>query len=126
MPKTVHNDVLDGAFAILTTNAVKMTICNTPPTSYTEAVVTYCLASFTISGANYTGPADGDTSGRKLTVNAQTGGAVLASGDARWITLCSNLAGNKLYYITSCTTQTLTSGNTVNTPAWKIEIADPV
>ncbi len=33
--------------------------------------------------------------------------------------------GTRLLYVTTCTSQALTSGNTVNFPAWDIEIADP-
>jgi len=35
------------------------------------------------------------------------------------------VSGSVLYYVTTCTSQALTSGNTVNFPAWDIEIADP-
>jgi hypothetical protein len=30
-----------------------------------------------------------------------------------------------LLYVTTCTSQALTAGNTVTVPAWDIEIADP-
>lgn len=33
--------------------------------------------------------------------------------------------GSDLLYVTTCTSQSLTSGNTITFPAWDIEIADP-
>jgi hypothetical protein len=33
--------------------------------------------------------------------------------------------GTRPLYVTTCTSQALTSGNTVNFPVWDIEIADP-
>jgi hypothetical protein len=60
--------------------------------------------------------------GRKVTMTAKNGVAVTASGDATCIAL---IDGTSIIYITTCTTQTLTSGNTVNIPAWKIQIGDP-
>ena len=75
-----------------------------------------------IDSTDFTGPANGDTNGRKTTINQQAAIAVDSSGDATHIALCTGAA---LLYVTTCTTQTLTSGNTVTVPAWDIEIADP-
>jgi hypothetical protein len=44
------------------------------------------------------------------------------SGTATHVALCD---ATRLLYVTTCTSQALTSGNTVNIPAWDIEIADP-
>ena len=122
MAKSVNDSVLDGALNVVKTNAVTMTACSAEPTTRTEAITTYMLASVTITSTDYTGPANGDVSGRKLTVNAQNGVSVTNSGTATHVALCD---GTNLLYVTTCTSQELTSGNTVNFPAWKIEIADP-
>lgn len=66
----------------------------------------------------------GDTSGRKITSNQHSAITVDASGDAQHVALCDS-ATSKLLYVTTCTTQTLASGNTVTIPVWDIEIADP-
>jgi hypothetical protein len=66
--------------------------------------------------------ANGDTSGRKITTAAKSGVSVTASGTATHVSLDD---GTTLLYVTTCTSQSLTSGNTVNIPAWKVEIADP-
>lgn len=124
MAKIVHDDVLDGALNIIKNNATRICVCSTQPTTYTEAITTYKLAIKTITSADFTGPANGDTSGRKLTSNAQSGITVDASGTAAHIALCDS-ANSKLLYVTTCTSQALTAGNTTNIPAWDVEIADP-
>ena len=123
MGKLVHDDVLDAALNYVKNNSTRICVCSTQPTTYTQAITTYKLAIKTISASDFTGPAD-DTSGRKLTTVQHTGITVDTTGDAQHIALCDS-ANSKLLYVTTCTTQTLTSGNTVTIPAWKISIADP-
>jgi hypothetical protein len=96
--------------------------CSAQPTTATEAGTTYMLAKY--STPAYTGPADGDASGRKLTIDASAGVAITNSGNATHIAIY--VAAAALNYVTTCATLALTSGGTVNFPAWKIEIADPV
>lgn len=121
MGKSVHNDVLDGAFDVLD-QADIMTVCNAEPTTRTEAITTFKLADVAMTpNTDYT-KADGDTSGRKCTVAAKSAVPVDTTGTATHVALCD---GTRLLYVTTCTSQSLTSGNTVNFPAWKIEIADP-
>lgn len=118
MAKSVHDSVLDGAFAVLD-NANIMTACSAEPTTRTEAVTTFALADVV---PTFTGPANGDTNGRKLTSDQKTGVTVDTTGTATHVALCD---GTNLLYVTTCTSQALTSGNTVTFPAWDVEIADP-
>ena len=121
MAKSVHNDVLDGAFDILD-QADLMTACSAEPTTRTEAITTFKLADIAMTpNTDYT-KADGDTNGRKVTVAAKSTVNVDTSGTATHIALVD---ATRLLYVTTCTSQALTSGNTVNFPTWKIEIADP-
>ncbi len=121
MAKSVNDDVLDGAFDVLD-QANLMTACSAEPTTRTEAVTTYALADVAMTvNTDYT-KANGDTSGRKVTVAAKSGVTVDASGTANHIALVD---ATRLLYVTTCTAQALTSGNTVNFPAWDVEIADP-
>jgi hypothetical protein len=121
MGKSVHNDVLDGAWDVLD-QADIMTACSSEPTTRTEAVSTFKLADVAMTpNTDYT-KADGDTNGRKVTVAAKNAVPVDSSGTATHVALCD---GTRLLYVTTCTSQALTSGNTVNFPAWKAEIADP-
>lgn len=121
MAKSVNDLVLDGAFAVLD-DATIMTVCSQEPTTRAQAVTTYALADVAMTpGTDFT-KANGDVSGRKCTVAAKNAVPVDASGTATHIALCD---GTNLLYVTTCTSQALTAGNTVNFPAWKVEIADP-
>lgn len=123
MAKSVHDDVLDGALNIIKNNCTRMTVCNAEPTTFTQGNSTFALADVTMAAADFTA-ANGDTSGRKLTVAAKSAVPVDTSGTATHVALL-DVANSKLLYVTTCTSQALTSGNTVNVPAWKAEIADP-
>jgi hypothetical protein len=125
MGKTVHNDVLDGALNILKNNATRQTACSAEPTTYAEGNATYALADITIDSTDFT-VANGDVSGRKATIGAQNGVLIDTSGTATHIALL-DVANSKLLYVTTCTSQALTANgsNTVNMPAYDIEIADP-
>ena len=103
-----------------------MTACSAQPTTYTEANATYALADIVIDGTDFT-KANGDTSGRKVTVAAQSGVLIDTSGTATHVALVRT-ADSTLIYVTTCTSQALTANgaNTVNFPAWDVEIADPV
>ena len=122
MAKLVADAVLDAALQYLEDNVIEMIACSTQPTTYAEATTTYALADVVLAPSDFTGPANGDTSGRKTTINAKTGITVDNSGTFGHVALCS---GSVLLYVTTGTSQVLTAGNTVDFPAWDIEIADP-
>jgi hypothetical protein len=86
------------------------------------AAITATLASVDLDSGDFA-KADGDASGRKVTIAQQTNMAITTSGDATCVTLDD---GTNLLYVTPATTQTLTSGGTVTSPAWKVEVGDPV
>lgn len=121
MAKSVHNDVLDAAFDVLD-QADIMTVCSQQPTTRTEAITTYKLADVAMTPNTDFTKADGDTSGRKVTIAAKNAVSVDTTGTGNHVALCD---GTRLLYVTTCTAQALTSGNTVNFPAWAVEIADP-
>lgn len=123
MGKSVSDVVLDGALDILVNNVTRMTACSAEPTTYAEGNATYALADVTLSSGDFT-KANGDTNGRKVTVGAKSSITVDTSGSATHVALL-DVSGTALLYVTTCTTQALTGGNTVNFPAWDIEIADP-
>ena len=72
-------------------------------------------------GTDYT-ISNGDTNGRKVRMAAKSAVPIDTTGDATHIAICD---ATRLLYVTTCTTQTLTSGGTVDFPAWDVEIADP-
>ncbi len=126
MAKIVHDDVLDGALNILKNNVTRQVACSAQPTTFTEANATYALADVTLASGDFTN-ANGDTNGRKTTIAAKSSVLIDTSGSATHIALL-DVTNSKLSYVTTCTTQALTANgsNTVNFPAWDIEIADPV
>jgi hypothetical protein len=105
-----------------------LTVCSAQPTTYAEASSTYKLADVVMTAGAGNGDytlANGDASGRKLTVLQQTNMDIDSSGTANHVALCIS-GSSTLVYVTTCTSQALTSGGTVTVPAWDIEIADPV
>lgn len=97
-------------------------VCSSSPTTWTEASATYALATAVMSAADFVN-AD-DTSGRKCTMASKLATAIAVTGSANHVAL-GLAAGTTLRYVTTCTSQQLTSGGTVDIPSWKINIADP-
>ncbi|MEO0166752.1 MAG: hypothetical protein ABIL39_11520 [candidate division WOR-3 bacterium] len=124
MAKWIHDDVLDAALNYIKNNATRISVCSQQPANYTEATSTYMLAIKTISSSDFTGPTNGDTSGRKITSNQHTGVNITNSGTATHVAI-SDSTNSKLLLVTTCTSQQLYAGNTVTIPAFDDEIADP-
>lgn len=120
MAKSIHSDVLDGAFNVLNDGTI-ITVCNAQPTTRTEAITTYKLADDTITAGDFT-IAAGDVSGRKCTIAQRTNVPIDTSGTATHIAICD---GTRLLLVTTCTSQALTAGGTVTIPAFDDEIAAP-
>lgn len=124
MTKLAPDAMLDAAFDYVDQASV-MHVCtnidNTP--TYAE-VVAASLADVAVTPDTDFTKADGDVSGRKVTVAAKNAVTVDASGTATHIALVTS-SGSVFRYVTECTSQALTAGNTVNIPAWDIEIRDP-
>lgn len=125
MAKAAPTIVLDGSLDVIAT-ATRMIACSSQPTTFTEANATFALADVTMAGGDFT-KAAGDVSGRKVTMAAKTGVLIDTSGTANHVALV-RVADSTLIYVTTCTSQALTANgsNTVNFPAWKVEIAAPV
>lgn len=124
MAKATPDAVLDKILDEIST-ATRQLACSAQPTSYTEANSTYALADVTMAGGDFS-KANGDTSGRKVTVGAKSSVLIDATGTATHIALV-RVSDSTLLYVTTCTSQSLTANgsNTVNFPAWDVEIADP-
>ncbi len=101
----------------------RMIACSAQPTSYAEATGTYDLATATMTPVTDFTKAD-DTSGRKVTMASKTGVTIDHTGSATHIALCKS-GDTTLRYVTTCTSQSLTQGGTVDFPQWKINIQDP-
>ena len=120
MAKFASDAVLDALLDKVATGTI-LTVCSAQPTTRTEAVTTFKLADVTVDSGDFT-KANGDVSGRKVTVAQQANVPVDSTGTATHVAICD---GSTLLYVTTCTSQGLTSGNTLTVPAWDIEVADP-
>ena len=100
-----------------------MHVCSAEPANY-AGIAAVSLASVALTPDTDFTKANGDTSGRKVTVAAKSGVSVTTSGTATHIAIARS-TDSTMRYVTTCTSQALTSGNTVNIPAWKIEVQDP-
>lgn len=132
MAKRTSTAMLDKALDCIKTGSGvvgpcnKMVVCSAEPTNFTEANTTYKLAEVTMTGTDFT-LATGDGAGntpRKVTSASKSGVSVAVSGTAThvaWI----DTANSVLLEVTTCTSQALTSGNTVTIPAWKMELGAP-
>lgn len=119
MTKSLDNTVLDAPEAVID-NVTAIHICSAAPANH-AGIAAVSLADVTVDSSDFT-PGDGDTSGRKVTVGAQNGITVDSSGTATHI---AGTDGTTMLFLTECTSQALTAGNTVNIPAFDIEFGDP-
>jgi len=122
MAKSVNAAILDLALTDIKTNSNRQVVCSAQPTTYAE-LTTYKLAEQAMVAGDYT-LAAGDTSGRKVTVGAKAGVAVATSGTATHVGLGSS-GRTQLDLVTTCTSQAINTGGTVDIPAWKYEINNP-
>lgn len=124
MTKLANDTFYDSAFDWLANNTIRMAACSAAPANF-AGIATVALATATMTSGDFTN-AVGDTSGRKVTVATKTGVTIDVSGTATHVVLHDNVS--ILGYITECDALALTAGagNTVNFPAWDIEIAAPV
>lgn len=123
MAKWANDSVMDAALDLVAT-ATRMVVTSAQPANF-AGIAVVALADVTLTAGDGNGDytiANGDSSGRKLTVAQQASITIDSSGDATHVCLDD---GTTLLYVTTCTTQTLTSGGTVTVPAFDIEIADP-
>jgi len=123
MAKATPDAVLD-TFLDAIAVGTRLMVCSGQPANF-AGIAAVALADVTLTAGDGNGDytiANGDTSGRKLTVAQQASIPIDSSGTATHISLDD---GTNLLYVTTCTSQALTSGGTVTVPAWDIEIADP-
>lgn len=120
---SLSNTVLDAALDSIGNNCENLYICSAEPTTYAEAQTTYKLG--TKATPSFTGPAEGDASGRKITVDAITDGAVSATNDATHWALCDNSLSELQAAGALSVSEAVTDGNTFTLTAFDIEIPDP-
>lgn len=122
MAKAAPDATIDSMFDYIDQSTI-MHVCSGQPANY-AGIAAVSLADVAMTADTDYTKADGDTNGRKVTVAAKNGVNVDNSGTATHVVL-ARVADTTLRYVTTCTSQVLTAGNTVNIPAWDIEVADP-
>jgi hypothetical protein len=111
--------VLDAAANKIGT-ATRQTVCSGEPANF-AGIAAVLLASVVTDAGDFT-VANGDVSGRKVTVAQQASVPITNSGSATHVAYDD---GSALLAVTTCTAQALTSGGTVTIPAHKFEFGDP-
>lgn len=117
MGKVIPDAIID--LMLAEAEGTNIHVCSAEPANY-AGIAAVMLAQQSISGS-YT-KANGDTSGRKNTVPAQTGVTITNSGMATHVVISNG--SSTMYLVTTCTSQALTSGGTVDIAAFDHEIAD--
>jgi len=118
MGKVVTDGFLDGGLDAID-GATALNVCSAEPSSIAECDSLSLIPAHTLAD-DFT-KANGDTNGRKVTVAQQDDLSIDASGTATHVAINDGTD----FYVTTCTSQALTSGGTVTVPAWDIEFADP-
>jgi hypothetical protein len=119
MAKFAPDTVLDEMLNRIAT-ATRLVVCSGQPANF-AGIAAVALADVVVDSGDFT-VSDGDTNGRKVRVAQQANVPIDVSGTATHIVLDD---GSTLLYVTTNTSQALTSGGTVTVPAWDVEIADP-
>ncbi len=123
MGKAVNTDVLDAALSVVR-SSTRMVALAAQPADYTAAN-TATLAEATLTTGDFAAFQPGTIDGRKTTVLAKSGVSVITAGTATHVAL-TDPATSRLLYVTTCPSQALALGGTVNFGAWDIEMGNPV
>ncbi|MCF8473082.1 MAG: hypothetical protein K9G26_00180 [Emcibacter sp.] len=125
MGKIVNDSVLDAALNEIKTKCTLMTACAGQPADFAAANVggLNFLADVIMTGTDFI-LANGDVSGRKVSIIEKAGITVDNTGTADHVALLDTV-NSVLLYVTTCTALGLTAGSSLTLGTWDIEIADP-
>jgi len=120
---SLNSRVLDLGLNVLDTEADKILICSTEPTSFTEANSTYALGAkaFTV-GAACGSPAAATPNGRKISTTAITDGVVSANGTAAFWAIVDTVNSRLLATSSLNATQVVSIGNGFSMASYDIRI----
>ncbi len=122
MAKHIPDSILDLMLDVC--EGANLHVCSTQPTNGVEATDTYQLATEPITGGNITAAA-GDISGRKNTYAPGTGTTIDNTGTAEHIACTDGASPEVLLFVTTCSSQQLTSPGTVDIGSFDHELGDP-
>ena len=120
---TLNDRVLDNGLTVLDTEANRVDICSSEPTTYAAATSTLTLGnepSISISA-----PADASPNGRKVTLAAIAGATVTGTGTATHYAITDTGNSRLLATGSLSSSQAVTAGNTFSLTASDIRIPDP-
>jgi hypothetical protein len=123
MGKALTDQVLDASLDEFAT-ATRVVVCSDEPANF-AGIAAVALADVAVTPGAGNGDftkANGDVSGRKVTVAQQAAVPIDTTGTATHVSYDD---GSVLLGVTTCTSQALTSGGTVTIPAHDLELADP-
>lgn len=128
MAKTINSSAVDAAYDWIRARVTMITVCSAQPTTYAQANsstgANYMLAKVAITSTGLTVAAgDAGGSARKCTTTQKTGVSVTKTGTAKFIAWAGSTA-SVLLLVTTCTSQVITTGNTLTIPAHKHEFGD--
>jgi hypothetical protein len=110
--------VLDSGLTVLDTEANRIDICSTEPTSYAQATSTYTLGNKT--GISVGAPEDAAPNGRRVVVAAITDGSVTGTGTAGFVAITDTVNSRLLAVQDLDAPVGVTSGNLFSLPAFSI------
>ena len=116
IPDAVLDAILDAVAA-----GTSVSVCSAEPSTRAEAVTTYMLATVTVDSGDFS-KADHSTSGRELTVAAQSGLTVSNTGTATHVAITD---ATNVLAVWTCTSLALTAAEQVNVPAFTMQVEDP-
>ena len=115
------NAVMDAPLDVIATATI-MVVCSDEPTTYAELTSTFALADVVVDSGDFTKA--NHTTGRKVTVGAQTGVDVDTSGTAAWVGF--GISGSSTFLgAVECGSAALDDAGQVNIPAFEIRNPQP-
>lgn len=122
----VGDRVLDNGLTTIDTEARRIYLCHTLPTTYTEATSTYAVGNKDFGVGGVTGaPAAATPNGRKVTTNAIADGSITAtnaSPGAGFWAIVDDANSRLLAAFTLAAAQPVTNGNTFGLAAYDIRL----
>lgn len=120
MAKWANDSVLDALLDKVGTGN-QLIVTSSQPADR-AAALTAALSSTSLSSGDFTKSDSTSPAGRKTTIAQKSNVSVTATGTATHVCIVDS---TNLLYVTTCTSQSLTSGNTVTIPAWTVTVTDP-
>lgn len=123
MADLLGDRVLDNGLTVLDTEANRLDITSTQPTTYAQATSTYTLGNKT--SPTIGSPADRSGGGREVTVSSISDGSVTGTGTAAYWALTDTGNSRLLATGSLSSSQSVTNGNTFTLTSFTIGIPDP-